>query len=1078
MRLSVYVLPFLLGGILFSCQKSDQEAKRFTFLSSLSTNIDFSNDIALVDSMNILNYIYFFNGGGVGLGDINNDGLEDVFFTGNQVSNRLYLNKGNLTFEDITEDAGLINDQWCTGVNFVDINTDGFLDIYVCVTGLENHDRQNLLYINLGDDTFKESAKDFGLDDDGFSTHSSFFDYDRDGDLDLYVLNHSNERESLNTPLPRKTVGQASNTDKLYRNNGDNTFSDVSREAGIFIEGYGLGVSTVDIDNDGWIDIYVSNDFLSNDLLYINNQDGTFTNVISESIREQTYNGMGNDVADFNNDGLVDIAVLDMLPPDPVREKTMAGSMTYDKFNIITSMSYEPQFMRNTLHLNRGNMKFDEIGRYAGIHRTDWSWSVLFMDLDNDGYKDLYITNGYLKDITNKDFIDYNNNLSMFKSKEEADRGTLSRIQNLQGIRLSNYAFRNTGEGGAKFSDYTGKWGLQKSSYSNGAAYGDLDLDGDLDLVINNINDEAFVIRNEENRKSNYILLKLHGPEDNPDALGSVVHLYTADQHQVIEKQTSRGYMSSISGLLHFGLGDYSSIDSLLIKWDTNVNSIHKNLTINKLNIINYNKIEEFQNAGLVNENKVILEESKRDFNLHYDPITDPSNDFKVEPLIPHRMTLDVPVLVAGDVNDDGYDDLLVGGNSDQVISLYIQDSKGSFSRNDFLKSGQTLIDADLVDMNQDGLEDVVLLLNDNMGGSELKFFLNESNNNVWKESMIEKPRIVEGASFIRPADFDDDGDFDFFLGGKTGPRLYPHSSPSFLLRNESNHFELMEVKGIDTMGIIKDGAWIDFDNDMDKDLIVLGEWMNITFLRNQNGLFEDVTAEMGFDSSSGWWNTIESGDFDKDGDIDLICGNLGLNSPFQFSKQFPIEIHKVDLNGDGESLPVITHFVNGKEVLLATRQDFVLRNPFLSRMFIDHQSYAETSIRSIADKARIEQVPYMESYLMHSVVLINEGDGKFTMNKLPDELQLAPIYNILPTSQGIVLTGNFEFATSKGESYGSGMANLLNVVKREDDSMQFDIKPIPIYGNVRSIVELEVVVQDKVIVTGIVSEDLKIYEF
>ncbi|MDQ3535135.1 MAG: CRTAC1 family protein, partial [Bacteroidota bacterium] len=663
-------------------EKAESSDKLFSILSEDETSISFSNTLKSTDSLNILNYIYFYNGAGVGVGDINNDGLEDIFMAGNQVSSRLYVNQGDMKFKDITNSSKTTTNTWCTGVSMVDINADGYLDIYVSVAGsADPENRTNLLFINNKDETFTEAAKEYGIADQSYTTHAVFFDYDLDGDLDLYLLNHANDRSALNTPLPKKVKGEGASNDKLYRNNGPGkAFTDVTIEAGITIEGYGLGVAVSDLNNDGWPDLYISNDFISNDLLYLNNRDGTFTNHIADMIHEQTYNSMGNDVSDFNNDGLVDILVVDMLPFDPVREKTMAGSMTRDKFRTILEMKYEPQFMRNTLQLNQGNNNFIEIGRYSGIHRTDWSWSPLFIDLDNDGWKDLYITNGYLKDITDKDFIEYSKNASMFKDEESGNRETLQQIEELEGVKLSNIVFKNNTD--LTFSEQTDEWGLMKASFSNGSAYSDLDNDGDLDLIVNNINGPAFLFRNNSNAKRNYFQLKLTGTASNKSALGAKVEISTTSGIQFSEKTIYRGFMSSVTDVIHFGLGNDSVIHMLKVIWPDGTLQKLADIKANQVIHLSYNQGSKSEkiNTALPADQNIFLEEDTL-ININYTHHSYNSPEFNSQPSLPYSLSGKGPALATGDLDNNGLEDLYVGGDLNNPGNIFFQKADGTFHK-------------------------------------------------------------------------------------------------------------------------------------------------------------------------------------------------------------------------------------------------------------------------------------------------------------------------------------------------------------------------------------------------------------
>ena len=1077
----------LMALVVMACYPEDEMQKRFTLLGEDKTSIGFSNTITATDSLNILNYIYFYNGGGVGIGDINNDGLEDVFFAGNQAKSRLYLNQGDLKFKDITTAAGLMTDRWCTGVSLVDINTDGYLDIYISVAGSPySEQRANLLFINHGNQTFTEQARSYGIADTAYTTQSAFFDYDRDGDLDLYLLNHANERESLNTPLPRKVDGEAANTDKLYRNNGDGTFSDVSVEAGIVFEGYGLGVSISDIDLDGWQDLYISNDFISNDLLYLNNRDGTFNNVIADAISEQTYNGMGNDVADFNNDGLPDIVALDMLPPDPVREKTMAGSMTYDKYQVILEMGYEPQFMRNTLQLNQGNMRFAEIGRFAGIHRTDWSWAPLLADFDNDGRKDLFITNGYLRDITDKDFIDYNNNLSMFKSGEEAQKETLKRIQELRSVKLPNYLFRN--EGDLTFSDQTIPWGMDIPSLSNGAAYGDLDNDGDLDLVVNNINAPAFVFRNNTDAEQNYLQVVLKGPENNPRGLGTKVRI-VAGTEQTLERSPFRGFMSSVSGILHFGLGKQDTVvQSLQVTWPDGKYREIAAIPTNQRLEISYKAAQE-----------VCAWEPKPDHsrfheladNLGIDYVHQPAKypHFKSDPLLPYRLSGKGPVLTTGDLDGNRLEDLVVGGGAGQPSVVFFQEEGGRFRKMEIPGTEDCeVMDALVFDANGDLGADLYLAC----GGVA---FAQGSENyrdrlffggpaGLTQEQWL--PEGISSTGCVSACDFDGDGDLDLFVGGYAEPRNYPALPGSYLLKNQGNGFEDVTKQvapGLVRAGMIRDAIWADYNNDDRDDLIIVGEWMPVMVFANLGGVLEDRTEAMGLAEQTGWWQSVVAEDIDHDGHIDLLCGNMGLNAGYDVSAREPIRLYAPDLNKDGKLEPIMTYFVDGKETMQVSRENLLGRQPFLSRKFPDHLSFARASIRDILPDESLANTPVLESKTLASLFFRNNGNGTFRVNTLPDEAQLFPLRVILPYDHNqdpysdFLLGGGFSEAEFDGRSYGTTGTALLVA----GSGAIFSIEPgssLFFNHDVTSMVSLSVGGKRRILIVGVRQGRLRVFEF
>jgi len=980
-----------------------KRSTRFEILPADVTGISFENTLIPTDSFNVLQYVYFFNGGGVAIGDVNNDGLNDIFFSGNQVSSKLYLNKGNLTFEDITAKAGVSTDRWMTGVAMADVNNDGWLDIYACAAGHpDSTKRGNLLFINNGNLTFTESAKPYGLDDHGYSTQAAFFDYDKDGDNDLYLLRHYHQVRSLNDPKVKSTKGQAPSTDRLFRNNGDNTFTDVSMQAGITIEGYGLGVGIADVNRDGWPDVYVSNDFIFNDLLYINQRDGTFRNEIGRYIEAQSFNGMGNDLADINNDGLVDIVVADMLPEDHGRLKTMMMPYTYDKFKIGLAMGYEPQYMRNTLQLNNGNGTFSEIGQLSGVYNTDWSWGPLLADFDNDGNKDLFMANGYLKDMTDLDFVVYRKRNMMFKRGDAAEKALLSAIDQLWGAKLNNYIFKNNGD--LTFTNHASDWGFTTSSFSNGAAYADLDNDGDLDIVTNNINDKAFVYKNNTYQKhgdDHYLQCRLHGPEMNARGYGTAVTLRVGEKVQFAEQSPFRGYQSTVDEVLHFGLGR-DTVASIDVVWS---DGKHQRLNDVKAD----QRLDVYYKDAVTPESKTTIA-SKPWFakgkapGLIYVHGEDDFEDFSFQPLLPHKFSQNGPQLAVDDIDGDGLEDLYIGGTKGHPGKLFQQKPGGAFKTVSIETDPMYEDEAALFfDADGDGDEDLYVV----SGGCESAYPGKAYQDRIYKNDGHGKftrdpaalPEEFESGSCVTAGDYDRDGDLDLFVGGSIVPGQYPQAPRSFILQNNGGRFKDVSASlyaPLSNLGLITTAMWADFDHDGWIDLVVAGEWMPVTLLKNAQGKLSDVTAASGLSAYTGWWNTLAAVDMDQDGDVDLVCGNHGLNSRFKASMNEPVTLYAKDFNQDHVVDPVMFTYVKGVLRAVATRDDLVDQIPYMRDRFTTYKKYGEASLQEIFTDAELKDAIKLTATYFATCYMENQGDGKFTVHALPIEAQFAPVNSIV----------------------------------------------------------------------------------
>lgn len=995
---------FILFG-LFSCQKQEQSTL-FKLLPSSHTGVDFANTLANVDSLLALSFEYLYNGSGVATGDINNDGLPDLFLTGNKVSSRLYLNKGNLQFEDITESAGVNTlGKWASGITMADVNSDGWLDIYVCVGGMvkDSLDRANILFINQKDNTFKDLAPEYGLADLDYSTQAAWLDYDMDGDLDLYLLTTALDPYSWKEYKPRRINGEAPSTDKLYRNNGDNTFTNVSSEAGILIEGYGLGLGVCDINKDNWPDIYVANDFLSNDVFYINNQDGTFTDRMDDYIEHSSRNGMGTDLQDFNNDGHTDIVVLDMLPKSNLRQKTMFGSANYDKFQLGQERGYQKQYPRNTLQLNNGTGKFSEIGQLAGISKTDWSWSALFADFDNDGWQDLVISNGYRKDITNMDFATYSRQVaaSPFGTEETKRKQMMEKLESLPEIKLPNYVYKNVGE--LRFEDKSKDWGFDLASYSNGMAYADLDNDGDLDMVINNIDQPTFVYENTLNttsQENNYLRIQLKGPAPNPMAIGAKIEIRFEDHKQFRYVSPYRGYLSSVEPAIHFGLGSTSTVDEILITWPDQ--------SIQKLKDIPANQTITVEQKNAINEARVEAAESKTLFKTvashllpPYKHVEEDFVDFKIQPTLPQKHSQNGPGIAVGDVNGDGRDDFFIGGSRNYPGQLFIQIAGGKFELSD-AKFDEQYEDMGALFFDVEGDNDMDLYVVSGGSSPQRNYPLYQDrlyiNNGKGAFTLANNalPEISESGASVSAQDYDNDGDLDLFVTGRVKAGAYPMPAKNYLLENKSNNediqFENVTPKSIESIGMVTSVLWTDFNNDNWMDLLLAGEFMPITFVKNEEGKFN---APIQLKDSHGWWNSLAADDFDKDGDIDYVAGNLGLNTFYEASPQTPVCIYAKDFDRNGRIDPVMCHYVEGKNYIAHSRDMLIEQINSMKGRFKTYTDLGEATFDKSFTRDEIKDAYVVKSETFQSSYIENLGAGNFTIKALPLEAQVAPIFGM-----------------------------------------------------------------------------------
>lgn len=1048
---SLFLICFLFY-LLVGC--TSRESKIFTLLPAGETNIHFENTVEDTPEFNILNYLYFYDGGGVSVGDINNDGLADIYFSANVLENKLYLNKGDLQFEDITAEAavGGGTEGWTTGTAMVDVNRDGWLDIYVCRVNYRDKKGANQLFINNGDNTFTEQAGAYGLDFRGYSVQPSFFDYDKDGDLDLYLLNHAVHTPESYGHVSIRNKRDSLAGDRLYRNDGQR-FTDVTEQSGIYSSpiGYGLSASVSDVNNDGWPDIYVANDFHEDDRLYFNNGDGTFTDRLRQSIQHTSRASMGSDIADFNNDGLMDILSLDMMPKDEAIFKKSGGFDTYEVSNIKKDFGYYHQFGKNALQLNRGVMNsgypiFSEIAYLAGIYATDWSWAGLFADLDNDGLKDIYITNGIYRRPNDLDFIDLYMNEQQRMSERSGNDQEKKLIEKMPSVEISNVAFENSG--GLTFEDATKEWGLEAPSFSNGAAYVDLDNDGDLELVVNNVNGRAFVYKNltREKRGSNYLRVDLMGSPQNSSGIGAKVKVYASGRLDYKEQYVSRGFQSSVDHVLHFGLDTLKAVDSLVVIWPDD--------KYQKLNNLKANQTVELQwenaqtgGGGYVaersRENKPFFEVVSGNAGINYKHRENPFNDFEHEVLLPHMLSVEGPRIAKADVNGDGLEDFYIGGAASQSGKLYLQQPEGGFEESKQKVFVQDRIsedtDAAFFDANGDGHPDLYVA----SGGNQLfraeiarldRLYLNDGKGNF--EKAFRLPTYFLNGSVVAPYDIDSDGDVDLFVGSRNKPMFYGISPRSQLLINDGNgnfadKTEQLAPELVQA-GMVTDAIWADIDGDKQKDLVVAGEWMPIKVFRNSGDKLTEITAEAGFNRTDGWWNRIIGEDFDKDGDIDFVAGNLGRNSILKASVDEPVELFLNDFDDDMTIDPIITHYNSGIRYPFATLDELKAQIESLDKRYSTYAEFGDSRIEEIFDHDKLEGAVRKQAYTFESIFAVNDGTGKFTIHPLPVEAQFSPIFVLLPGdfnkdgNLDILAGGNFHGVKPVRGRYDANYGTLL----------------------------------------------------
>jgi len=1021
---------------LISCNKTNQHTL-FVLKDSKQTGITFNNQLEQTPELNILNYLYFYNGAGVAAGDFNGDELVDLYFTSNQGEDKLYLNQDSLSFKDVTVASNLVNDTgWTTGVTHADVNNDGLLDIYVCKVGDHETIRgQNLLYINQGNNqngipTFKEQAADFGLDFIGYSTQAAFFDYDLDGDLDMYLMNHSvNPNRSYGKGSKRKIVDSMSG-DILFKNE-NGKFINTSKEAGIFqgTIGYGLGLAISDINNDGYPDIYIGNDFFENDYLYINQKDGTFKEIISEDdtkLGHTTHFSMGNDIADINNDGLADILSLDMLPEDLEAYKTSGLEHPYPVYQQYLKNGFAPQYMSNALHLNLDGENFGEIANLSGIDATEWSWGALFADYDNDGFKDIFISNG-IQGVTNDmDYINYISNEEIQKNIEQglSDKD-MELIDRLPKKKVQNYFYKN--KGGTRFKNVTSIWGPQIDSYSNGCVYADLDNDGDLDLVVNNVNQEAFVMENTL-KGSNFLKIQFEGSPKNKFGIGAKAIVFRKNGKSVQENIPTRGFMSAKDNSLNFGIGKDSIIDSIQIIWPQGTFETLKGIKANQtLKVSQSNASGNYHTLNSSSTSSDYLPSSNKLGFVHKEY---PTLDFDRNPLIPFAYSNEGPSISVADVNNDGLDDIFISGGKKQASKLYLQDAESNFKEHQTDLFEEDAINEDIdhvfVDIDNDGDLDLIVVSGGNEfnKGKPLQPRLYRNNNGEFlKENTLSNIEI--NASKIGAVDFDNDGDLDLFITSNVVPTQFGGKAKQFLLENDGtgNFKEVTNsyAPELQNVGNIKDFAWKDMDGNGFLDLVVAGHWSPVTIFLN-NGKQLSPQKGNGLENTNGWWNSIELADLDNDGDLDILAGNWGLNTKFSASLEKPITLYINDFDDNGSIETVVTHFHGERETAFASKDELAKQMPFLNKKFLFYKDFAKASLEELFGRDKLEEAIKRKVYMLSTSYFENDGNNNFTSKQLPHLVQSSSVNDIYlvknnkETINEILMVGNnFEISTQLG---------------------------------------------------------------
>ena len=1020
----------------------------FEALDPAATGVSFANELPESAEFNILNYLYYYNGGGVAAGDVDNDGLVDLYFTSNLERDRLYRNRGDYRFEDVTEKAGVGGAEgWTSGVTMADVNGDGWLDIYVSgVTYLVMRGR-NVLYVNDGDGTFTDRTEQYGLGHVGYSVQALFVDYDLDGDLDMYLLNNSTHTERGVSRRPQRTVRHPRAGDRLFRNDGGR-FTDVSAAAGIHggVEGYGLGVVASDFDLDGCPDLFVTNDFQENDFLYRNNCDGTFTESIATAMGHTSRFSMGVDAADFDNDGRPDLMVVDMLPEQEEILKTSANAESFDLYNLRLQAGYHPQFARNTLQLNRGGGRFSDIAFLAGVHATDWSWAPLFADLDDDGHKDLFITNGIYRRPNDLDYINFVGNAAVQTSLAKGiGREDLALLRQMPRVPLANYAWRNNGD--LTFRDMADAWGLAQPGFSNGAVYVDLNNSGALDLVVNNVNAPASIYRSRvrERTPHHWLRIRLQGEGRNTAGIGAKVTVRHGATRQMLEQFPTRGFQSSVDPRLHVGLGSSSVVDTLTVVWPDRRTQTLTQVAVDRELVLSQRDAALPVRARVAPATRPLFTPVGDRMGLDFRHRENTFFDWNREPLMPHRLSTEGPALAVGDVNGDSLDDVYVGGAKGQASQLFIQQRSGRFRAASApeLAADSLSEDVDALFFDADGDEDLDLYVVS--GGNEYwevheelrdRLYLNDGAGG-FRRATDALPDSRENGSCVTAGDYDGDGDLDLFVGSRVVSRRYGLVPRSQLLQNDGTgrFTDVTRDKGGDALaaaGMVSSAAWLDYDGDRRLDLIVVGEWMPVRVFRQEDGRFVERTREAGFASSNGWWNVVKAADLNGDGRPDLVLGNLGLNSYLRASPREPARLHVHDFGQNGTIEQILTFHKNGVSYPLAGRDELVRLMPQLRSRYPTYREFGASRLEDIFPASELKAAEVREAHGFASAVAINDGRGSFALRPLPAEAQFAPVYAALAEdfdgdgAVDLLLGGNFHGVTPTLGRYDASYGLVL----------------------------------------------------